>query len=74
MEELSANTSTQLPWRWTAPEVKERNRSDRGSEVTVAADVYSFGGLIYEVLQLGEQPFLQQISRTPSNLSPATQV
>ena len=59
MEELSSNTSTALPWRWTAPEVKERHNSGL---VTVASDVYSFGGLIYEVLQLGEQPFKRQTS------------
>ena len=45
------------PWRWTAPEVKEERADREHKEVTSKADVFSFGGLIYECLQYGEVPF-----------------
>ena len=50
-------THTPLPWRWTAPEVKEERADREHNEVTSKADVFSFGGLIYECLQYGEVPF-----------------
>ena len=54
-----------LPWRWTAPEVKEARNTAGGARgnITTKSDVFSFGGLIYEVLRLGEVPF---VKRAPS--------
>ena len=53
-----------FPWRWTAPEVKEE-RAGRGNiAVSSKADVFSFGGLIYECLQYGEVPFRRRTINT----------
>ena len=55
------STAQALPWRWTAPEVKEvRAACGARDDVTSKSDVFSFGGLIYEVLRLGEVPFLKR--------------
>ena len=55
-----------LPWRWTAPEVKEARNTAGGARdgVTTKSDVFSFGGLIYEALRLGERPFMKRASTT----------
>ena len=60
-----ATTAQALPWRWTAPEVKEARNTAGGARgnITTKSDVFSFGGLIYEVLRLGEVPF---VKRAPS--------
>ena len=60
VEASSTLTHTPMPWRWTAPEVKEERHSRAHIEVTSKADVFSFGGLIYECLQYGEVPFKQR--------------
>ena len=51
------STMYHTPWRWTAPELKEEKAGLEHNEVTSKADVFSFGGLIYECLQYGELPF-----------------
>jgi len=45
-------SSSQLPYRWTAPEIF------LGQPFTTKADVYSFGVVIWEILSFGAPPFV----------------
>ena len=64
-----------FPWRWTAPEVKEERAGRNDNEVSSKADVFSFGGLIYECLQYGEVPFKRRtINDTASRGNLAAEV